>query len=213
MNTAKQFSNLFISNHPLILEKLSRLRDENTPYYHFKPILEEVSQLLFYEAGANIETDDVTIRTPLEEMTGHRLKKEILLVPILRAGLSMVNGIMNLWQEARVGMLGMYRDHETLEPVDYYVNLPENMSELNVYLLDPMLATGGSAIAGIERLKKKGVTQLSMIALLCAPEGVAVVQDAHPDVNIYAGALDRQLNEKGYILPGLGDAGDRYFGV
>ena len=213
MSTAKQYDNLFISRHPLILDKLSRLRNQDTPYYHFKSLLEEVSQLLFYEACVTLQTVDEKLTTPLEEMTGQRVKREILLVPILRAGLSMVNGIMKVWQEARVGMLGMYRDHDTLEPVDYYVNLPENLPELEVFLLDPMLATGGSATAGMERLKEKGVKSLKMIALLCAPEGVEVVENAHPDVKVYSGALDRQLNEKGYILPGLGDAGDRYFGV
>ncbi len=209
---APEFKNLTIVAHPLIEEKLSRLRDRETPHYRFKSLLEEISQFLFYAAAASLETVPRPVITPLETVSGRVLKKEILLVPILRAGLGMVNGIYNVWEEARVGMIGMYRDHDTLKPVDYYLKLPDNLENYVLFLLDPMLATGGSAAAALGRLKQKGAGNLAMISIICAPEGVAVVEENHPEVPIYAAALDRQLNEKGYILPGLGDAGDRYFG-
>lgn len=207
------FNNLTIVNHPLIEDKLSRLRSKETPHFRFKSLIEEISQFLFFAATSALETVPREIETPLEKMHTRVLKREILLVPILRAGLGMVNGIFNIWEEARVGMIGMYRDHNTLQPVDYYISLGDNLHEMEVFLLDPMLATGGSASSGLERLKKKGAKNLTLISLICAPEGVTVVEKNHPDVKIYAAALDRQLNEKGYILPGLGDAGDRYFGV
>lgn len=207
-----EFKNLTIVAHPLIEDKLSRLRDRETPHYRFKSLLEEISQFLFYAAAASLETVPRPVITPLETVAGRVLKKEILLVPILRAGLGMVNGVFNIWEEARVGMIGMYRDHDTLKPVDYYLKLPDNLENYVLFLLDPMLATGGSAAAALERLKEKGARNLAMISIICAPEGVAVVEESHPGVPIYTAALDRQLNEKGYILPGLGDAGDRYFG-
>lgn len=207
------FKNLTIVNHPLVEDKLSRLRSKDTPYYQFKQLLEEISQFLFYAATANLESVPREIETPLEKMETRVLKQEILLVPILRAGLGMVNGIFNIRKEARVGMIGMYRDHDTLQPVDYYLNLTDHLHEMAVFLLDPMLATGGSASAALDRLKEKGAKNLTFIALLGAPEGAEVLAKNHPDVKIYIAALDRQLNEKGYILPGLGDAGDRYFGV
>lgn len=207
------FKNLTIVHHPLIEDKLSRLRSKDTPHFRFKGLIEEISQFLFYAATSSLETSAREIETPLEKMQTRVLRKEILLVPILRAGLGMVNGIFNIWEEARVGMIGMYRDHRTLQPVDYYISLGDNLHEMEVFLLDPMLATGGSASSGLERLKKKGAKNLTLISLICAPEGVEVVEKNHPEAKIYSAALDRQLNEKGYILPGLGDAGDRYFGV
>ncbi|RMF59305.1 MAG: uracil phosphoribosyltransferase [Calditrichaeota bacterium] len=209
----EEFQNLHISQHPLIQDKLCDLRQKSTPHFRFKQLLEEISQFLFYEASKTLSTRKVTIETPLENMEGEQLTREILLVPILRAGLGMVNGITQLWEGSRVGMLGMYRDHDTLQPVDYYLRLPENLEPFTVFLLDPMLATGGSAVSAITRLKERGARELMMLSLICAPEGVRAVSEHYPEVPIYAAALDRQLNEKGYILPGLGDAGDRYFGV
>jgi uracil phosphoribosyltransferase len=207
------FKNLTIIRHPLIEDKLSRLRSKETPHFRFKSLLEEISQFLFFAATSGLETISREIDSPLEKIETRVLKREILLVPILRAGLGMVNGIFNIWEEARVGMIGMYRDHDTLQPVDYYLSLSENMKNLEVFLLDPMLATGGSASAAIDRLKEYGAKRLMLLSLICVPEGVQTVEKNHPDVKIYTVALDRQLNEKGYILPGLGDAGDRYFGV
>lgn len=202
-----------ISDHPLVQDKLARLRDRSTPHNQFRLLLEEVSIYLFYEAMAQVETVEQTVATPLEEMSCNQIRRRVLLVPILRAGLGMANGILRNWPEAVTGMLGMYRDHDTLEPVNYYLRLPEDLHGLEVLLLDPMLATGGSAVSAVSQLKAKGADHVTMIAVICAPEGVARLASAHPDVTIHAAALDRQLNEKGYILPGLGDAGDRYFGV
>jgi uracil phosphoribosyltransferase len=207
------FKNLTIIKHPLIEDKLFRLRSKETPHFRFKSLLEEISQFLFFSATSGLETISREIETPLEKMETRVLKREILLVPILRAGLGMVNGIFNIWEEARVGMIGMYRDHDTLQPVDYYLSLSNDMNNLEVFLLDPMLATGGSAAAALDRVKEYGAKRLMLLSLICAPEGVRMVEESHPDVKIYAAALDRQLSEKGYILPGLGDAGDRYFGV
>lgn len=210
---SKPHNNVYISTHPLVQDKLADLRDKHTPHYRFKQLLEELSQFLFYEASQSLETRPQTIETPLESMECRRLGREVLLVPILRAGLGMVNGITQMWENSRVGMVGMYRDPGTLQPVDYYLRLPASLADLAVFLVDPMLATGGSAVAALDRLKERKAARICMITLICAPEGVEVVHRHHPDVPIYTAALDRQLNPKGYILPGLGDAGDRYFGV
>ena len=213
MSGSTNANNLHISNHPLILDKLTRMREQSTPHFVFKSLLDEVSIFLFYEATAGFESESTEITTPLEKMNAPRIRKEILLVPILRAGLGMVNGILRTWEGARVGMIGMYRDHDTLKPVDYYLKLPPNIDEMAVFLLDPMLATGGSALSAIDKLKESGARDLAMISLICSPEGVEFVHRRHPDLKIYAAAQDRQLNGIGYILPGLGDAGDRYFGT
>ncbi len=213
MRAANRFNQLTILDHPLIHHKLARLRARDTPYYQFKVLLEDISMFLFYQASAGLDTRAGTIETPLEEMEVQTIDREILLVPILRAGLGMSSGILKIFPEALVGMLGMYRDPKTLQPVDYYLRLPDRIDNLAVFLLDPMLATGGSAIAAVDYLKKRGAQNINMLVLISAPEGVAALTEAHPDVRIYTAALDRELNHKGYILPGLGDAGDRYFGL
>ena len=207
------YPNLTVLHHPVIEHKLARMRDVNTPHFQFQTLLEEISIFLFYEASAALETVPYPLDTPLEPLTGRRLKHEVLLVPILRAGIGISSGITKVWSEAVVGMIGMYRDHDTLQPVDYFLRLPANLGDMTTFLLDPMLATGGSAAAAAAKLKEKGARRLVLITLIAAPEGVAHLAEQHPDMKIYTAALDRQLNEKGYILPGLGDAGDRYFGV
>ncbi|MCB0263406.1 MAG: uracil phosphoribosyltransferase [Calditrichaeota bacterium] len=207
------FKNLTVVDHPLIADKLTRLRSVETPHHEFKMLLDAVSSLLFYEASRNLATQNQRIRTPLEQVEMPRLAGDVLLVPILRAGLAMVNGITPILPEVIVGMIGMYRDHDTLQPVDYYLKLPKNLDQKQVFLVDPMLATGGSASDALKKLREHGAKTITMIALIAAPEGVKRVTEAFPDVRIFAAALDRQLNEIGYILPGLGDAGDRYFGV
>lgn len=212
MKVDPRYSNLHISDHPLILDKLSRLRDKNTTHTEFRRLLEEISLLLFYEASGEVELADSQIQTPLEQTTTKKLKKEILLVPILRAGLGMMNGILKIVPEARVGMVGVYRDEINFKPVDYYNNLPEDLSGFETILLDPMLATGGSSKFAIDAVKAREAKGIKMIFILSAPEGVRVLHEAHSDVKIYTAALDRQLNAQAFILPGLGDAGDRYFG-
>lgn len=210
---ANRSEDLIVLQHPLVLDKLTRLREKTTPHYQFKTLLEDLSICLFYEASNSLATAAVDTETPLEMMETAVLKDEILLVPILRAGLGMSNGITRIFPEARIGMLGMYRDHATLEPVDYYLRLPDDLSNYNLFLLDPMLATGGSAVAAVERLKARNAGQITFLAIISAPEGVERLHAAHPDVRVITAALDRQLNDIGYILPGLGDAGDRYFGM
>ncbi len=212
MKVDSKFPNLHISNHPLILDRLSRLRDENTTHSEFRRLLEELSLLLFCEASTEFEVNRTEIKTPLEKTTGSNLKREVLLVPILRAGLGMMNGILKIIPEARVGMVGVYRDEINFKPVDYYNNLPEDLDRFETILLDPMLATGGSSKFALDTVKKRGATQIRMIFIISSPEGVKVLHDTHPDIKIYTAALDRQLNDQAFILPGLGDAGDRYFG-
>ena len=212
MKSDSGYKNLFISVHPLILDKLSRLRDENTSHSDFRRVLEEIGILLFYEATSELTLIKREIKTPLETTKGAKLEQEILIVPILRAGLGMMNGIFKIMPEVRVGMVGVYRDEDNLEPVDYYNNLPEDLNHFETILLDPMLATGGSSKFAVDRIKEKGAKNIKMIFIISAPEGVKALQKAHPDIKIYTAALDRQLNDKAYILPGLGDAGDRYFG-
>jgi len=207
------FPNLTVLDHPLIADKVTQLRDKDTPHYQFRSLLNEVSQFLFYEASRDLPLENTSIETPLESISAPRIQKKVLLAPILRAGLGMVNSIAAVFPPVRVGMIGMYRDHDTLEPVDYYLRLPEDLSDKAVFLLDPMLATGGSAIDAVKKLKDHGAKKVIMIALICAPEGVSRLFETHPDTPVFTAALDRQLNEIGYILPGLGDAGDRYFGV
>ncbi len=207
------FSNLTIVNHPLLQDKLRGLRDKNTHFAKFRRLVEAISQALFWEASRHLPLKPVEVETPLETTPAYQLERPIALVPILRAGLGMVNGILGIVPQAHVGMLGMYRNEETLQPVDYYLRFPPGIEEMDVFLLDPMLATGGSAVAAVSKLKSAGVRYLTMLAIIAAPEGVRAMVDAHPDVPIFTAALDRQLNDKGYILPGLGDAGDRYFGT
>jgi uracil phosphoribosyltransferase len=205
--------NLHVSQHPAVLHKLAILRDEETEPKKFREVVRELSWLLGYEALADVGVRPITIRTPIEEMEAHELGERIGLVPILRAGLGMVDAMLELMPTAQVWHLGLFRDERTLRPVEYYNKLPDSATVDLCLILDPMLATGGSATAAIEVLKGWGSVKIKLVNLIAAPEGVEAVTSAHPDVAIYCAALDRQLNEKGYIMPGLGDAGDRQFGT
>ncbi len=204
---------LIIIDHPLVRRDLTLLRDRNTPSNQFRAILRRTAALMAYEVTRDIDTRTVWVRTPLERCEGSRVEKKVVLVPILRAGLGLVGGFVEVLPDARVGHIGLYRNEETLEPVDYYFKVPRQLSSAFVLLLDPMLATGGSAAAAISFLKQKGAREIRLVSLVAAPEGVRTVQRAHKDVRIFTCSLDRQLNERGYILPGLGDAGDRMFGT
>jgi uracil phosphoribosyltransferase len=207
---------LHVSRHPAVLHKLGILRDEKTEPKKFREVVRELSWLLGYEALADARVQARTVTTPMETMDGHELGERIGLVPILRAGLGMVDAMLELMPTAQVWHLGLFRDERTLRPVEYYNKLPDSANVDLCLILDPMLATGGSATAAIEVLKRWGAVnpvRIKLLNLIAAPEGVKAVSDAHPDVEIYCAALDRQLNEKGYIMPGLGDAGDRQFGT
>ena len=204
---------LHVSQHPAVLHKLAILRDERTEPKKFREVVRELSWLLGYEALADVGVRPIDIRTPMEPMTAHQLGERIGLVPILRAGLGMVDAMLELMPTAQVWHLGFFRDERTLRPVEYYNKLPDSATVDLCLILDPMLATGGSATAAIEVLKKWGAVRIKLVNLIAAPEGVEAVASAHPDVAIYCAALDRSLNEKGYIQPGLGDAGDRQFGT
>ena len=204
---------LHVSQHPAVLHKLAILRDERTEPKKFREIVRELSWLIGYEALADVGVRPIEIRTPMEAMTAHELGERIGLVPILRAGLGMVDAMLELMPTAQVWHLGLFRDERTLRPVEYYNKLPDSATVDLCLILDPMLATGGSATAAIEVLKKWGAVRIKLVNLIAAPEGVEAVAAAHPDVEIYCAALDRSLNDKGYIQPGLGDAGDRQFGT
>jgi uracil phosphoribosyltransferase len=204
---------LIVVQHPVLDDRLAVLRDEVTPHGAFRLALHEASAILAIEATRDLPTVQRTIATPLEPAEAHRLEAPIIIVPVLRAGLGMVEGFLRLLADARVGHLGLQRDEDTLEPTGYFERLPPGMGEAYVFLLDPMLATGGSAVAALDRLKANGARRLRLICLVAAPEGVAAVREVHPDVPIWTAALDRQLDEHGYIRPGLGDAGDRVFGT
>lgn len=204
---------LHIIEHPLLKAKLTVLRDKRTKRQEFRQTLSEIAMLMTYDITRNIPVSEVDVETPLEKTKGVQLNKDVTLVPILRAGLGMIDGILELLPDARVGHIGVYRDKKTLLPVEYYLKLPENVKETFVILVDPMLATGGSAVAAIEILKKRGIEDLNFLCLVAAPEGVKMVHERFPEVNIFTAALDRQLNDHGYILPGLGDAGDRLYGT
>ena len=211
----KQYENVVIFDHPLIRHKIAILRDEKTGMKQFRELVEEITTLMTYESlKEGVPTAEVTVQTPLESCTQTVILDDaIVAVPILRAGLGMVNGVHVLFPTAKVGHIGMYRDEETLEPQTYYCKLPEGVEDKLVLLLDPMLATGGSACDAITLLKQKGCKNIKFMAIIGAPEGVQRVAEAHPDVKVYVSTLDRALNEHGYILPGLGDAGDRLFGT
>jgi uracil phosphoribosyltransferase len=214
MDTTPAYPTLRIVSHPLVQHKLSMLRDRETPTKIFKELVDEIAMLMAYEATSDLAVEDSVVETPLERTVGHRVSgKKLTLVPILRAGLGMVEGVYRIMPGARVGHIGLYRDHDTLEPVDYYFKVPSDAAERDFFLLDPMLATGGSASAAVTSLKRAGATRIKFMCLVAAPEGVKRLAGAHPDVTIYCAALDRELNESGYILPGLGDAGDRLFGT
>ena len=204
---------LHVSTHPLVGHKLAVLRDVATEPKKFREVVRELSWLLGYEALADVRLRPLTVHTPLEEMEGVELADRIGLVPILRAGLGMVDAMLELMPTAQVWHLGLFRDERTLRPVEYYNKLPDTATVDLCLILDPMLATGGSATAAIEVLKRWGASRIKLLNLIAAPEGVEAVASAHPDVEMYCAALDRQLNEKGYIMPGLGDAGDRQFGT
>lgn len=214
MHTTPGLGNLTISRHPLIEHKLSIARDRTTTTKLFKELVEEIAMLMAYEATSDLPLEVVEVNTPLESMRGRRVSgKKLTLVPVLRAGLGMVEGVLRLVPSARVGHIGMYRDHDTLEPVDYYFKVPGDVGERHFFVLDPMLATGGSAVAAVSSLKRAGATRIRFLCIVAAPAGVERMQRAHPDVPVFAAALDRELNAQGYILPGLGDAGDRMFGT
>lgn len=214
MPTTPALPGLTLVRHPLVQHKISLLRDRATPTKIFKELVDEIAMLMAYEATSDLPLEPVEVETPLERTVGQRVAgKKLTLVPILRAGLGMVEGILKLVPAARVGHIGLYRDHDTLEPVDYYFKIPGEASERDFFLLDPMLATGGSAVAALDALKRAGAQRIRFLCLVAAPVGVRRVHAAHPDVPIYCAALDRELNELGYILPGLGDAGDRLFGT
>jgi uracil phosphoribosyltransferase len=205
--------NVFPSTHPLVKHKLTRLRDQNTEPKKFRELVRELAALLIYEATADLATHPVQIHTPMAETTGENLEEKIGLIPILRAGLGMVEGVWELMPSAEVWHIGMYRDERTLKPVAYYNKLPVQPTVAVCLILDPMLATGGSAVACVDILKHWGVTKIKFVGLIAAPEGIQRLHDAHPDVPIHIAAIDDHLNEHGYIIPGLGDAGDRLFGT
>jgi len=205
--------NLHVSQHPAVRHKLAILRDEHTEPKKFREVVRELSWLLGYEALADARTQPLQIQTPIEPMAAEELADRIGLIPILRAGLGMVDAMLELMPTAEVWHLGLFRDERTLQPVEYYNKLPDHSHVDLCLILDPMLATGGSATAAIEVLKKWGAVRIKLVNLIAAPEGVEAVLQAHPDIEIHCAALDRQLNDKGYIMPGLGDAGDRQFGT
>ncbi len=205
---------LFIMDHPLIQHKISLLRDKNTSTKEFRELISEIAMLMCYEATRDLPLKAVEIETPIATAKAHIIAgRKIAFVPILRAGLGMVDGILNMVPSAKIGHVGLYRDPETLKPVEYYCKMPTDISERDVIVLDPMLATGGSAIDAINLVKKYGPRSVKFMCVIAAPEGLAALQEAHPDVEIYVGALDERLNENSYIVPGLGDAGDRIFGT
>lgn len=206
--------NVTIFDHPLIHHKMAILRDVNTGSKQFRELIEEISCLMAYEAMRDLPLKDVTVQTPIAKSTFKMIDgKKLAIVPILRAGLGMVGGILSLVPSARVGHIGLYRDHETLEPHEYYCKLPEDIAKRQVILLDPMLATGGSASAAIQFIKDRGCTSIKLMNIIAAPEGIKRIQKDHPDIELYCGCVDEKLNENGYIVPGLGDAGDRIFGT
>ena len=207
------FPNVIIFDHPLIQHKLSYLRDITTSHRPFRALLYQIAGLMVFEATRNLSTRRIEVQTPLERTTGSRLAGKVTVVPILRAGLGMAEGVLEMMPEARVGHLGIYRDESTLEPIAYLKRLPKDLDAGPCLLVDPMLATGGSAVAAIRMLREAGVTDLRMICLVASPEGIRRVSAADPGLTIYAAAIDRGLNELGYILPGLGDAGDRLYGT
>jgi uracil phosphoribosyltransferase len=200
--------------HPLVQHKLSYLRDKDTPTVHFRRLVEEITLLLTYEATKDLPMEDIDIETPLEIAPFPRIAgKKVAVCPILRAGLGMLDGVLTLISGARVGFIGLYRNEETLYPVEYYVKLPQDIADRDVILLDPMLATGNSTAHAVRLVKEAGASSVRLIAIIAAPEGIANIQSEHPDVQIVVAAIDRGLNERGYIVPGLGDAGDRLYGT
>ena len=205
---------VIVMDHPLITHKINYVRQENVGTKEFREVIGEIAQLMCYEATRDLKMSDVQIKTPLMEMTGKMLSgKKLAIVPILRAGIGMVDGMLSLIPAAKVGHIGLYRDHDTLQPVEYYNKLPSDIEERDVIVLDPMLATGGSAMDAITIVKRSRPRSIKFLCIIAAPEGLKALSEAHPDVHIYCAAVDEKLNEHGYILPGLGDAGDRIFGT
>lgn len=207
-------SKIVILEHPLVIHKVSILRDVNTGKKEFREIVKELSQFMCFEATKDLPLEDYEVTTPITKMTAKRIAgKNLSIIPILRAGLGMVDGMLDLIPTAKVGHIGLYRDPETLMPVEYYCKLPHEIEQRDIFVLDPMLATGGSAISAISFLKDKGCKNINFLCILAAPEGVKNLQKNHPDINIYVCAIDEKLNDHGYIVPGLGDVGDRLFGT
>ena len=207
-------SKVQVMDHPLIQHKINYIRNEEVGSKEFREIVGEIASLMCYEATRDLKMEDVKIKTPICEMTGKQLSgKKLAVVPILRAGLGMVDGMLAMIPSAKVGHIGLYRDPVTVKPVEYYCKLPEDCENRDVFVVDPMLATGGSSVAAIQMLKDKGVKNIKFMCIIAAPEGVKAMQEAHPDVDMFIGALDEKLNEHSYIVPGLGDAGDRIFGT
>ncbi|MBI1803151.1 MAG: uracil phosphoribosyltransferase [Ignavibacteriae bacterium] len=205
--------NLVLIDHPLVKRDLTILRDKNTRSHTFRAVLRRTASLMAYEVTSDLAIKKSVVRTPLERTTGYTITDQIILVPILRAGLGLVGGFVEVLPDARVGHIGLYRDEVTLQPVDYYLKFPSKLNHALVLVLDPMLATGGSATSAVSVLKSKGARKIRFVSLVAAPEGVRLLLKTHPDVKMYTCSLDRELNAKGYILPGLGDAGDRIFGT
>ena len=206
-------ANVTVFDHPLITHKISIMRDVNTPSKQFRELVEEVAMLMTYEVFRDFPTKEVDIQTPLALAKCKVLAEDVAVVPILRAGLGLVEGVLNLFPTAKVGHIGLCRNEETLEPMEYYCKLPTDIADRRVVLVDPMLATGGSAIDAVKMLKKRNCKNISFMCMIAAPEGIKALTEAYPDVPVYCGALDEKLNDKGYIVPGLGDAGDRIFGT
>ncbi|KAA9178766.1 uracil phosphoribosyltransferase [Enterococcus durans] len=203
-----------VIDHPLIQHKLTIIRDKDCGTKVFREVVDEIAMLMAYEVSRDMPLEDVVIETPITKSTQKTLSgKKVAIIPILRAGIGMVDGILELIPAAKVGHIGLYRDEETLEPHEYFVKLPEDIDVRQLFVVDPMLATGGSAIMAIDALKERGASNIKFVCLVAAPEGVKALQEAHPDIDIYTAALDEKLNEHGYIVPGLGDAGDRLFGT
>ncbi len=210
----KSYPNVFVFDHPLIKHKVSILRDKKTGMKEFRELIEEITTIMTYESMRDVALTPVEVETLLERTTQYRVPEEsVAIVPILRAGLGMVNGVHKVFPTARVGHIGMYRDEETLQPHEYYCKLPDGIENKTVFVVDPMLATGGSACDALSALKARGVKNIKLMSIIAAPEGIERLAHAHPDVPVYISTLDRGLNENGYIVPGLGDAGDRLFGT
>ncbi len=208
------YPNLTVIDHPLIQHKLAVLRKKDTSKKTFRDLVDEISMLMGYEVTRDLKLGDVEVETPMERTTCRMVSgKKLSLVPILRAGLGMVEGMLRLMPSVRVGHIGLYREHDTLQPVDYYFKIPPDVEARDFIVLDPMLATGGSASAAVSSLKRRGATRVRLVCIVAAPAGVQRMLDEHPDVQVFTAALDRELNENGYIMPGLGDAGDRLFGT
>jgi uracil phosphoribosyltransferase len=209
-----QTKRLTVVEHPLVQHKLSYLRDKETPTVHFRKLANEITLLLTYEATKDFPTEDCEIETPLERMTAQRIHgKKVAVCPVLRAGVGMLDGVLSLVSSARVGFIGLYRDEETLDAIQYYMKLPADLAERNAIVLDPMLATGHSSVAAIDAVKETGAQSITLVCIVAAPEGIEHVHERHPEVHIVCAAVDRGLNERGYIVPGLGDAGDRLYGT